>query len=150
VVLYYVLPLDHDKNVPLTLAAGLVLLAGVVMWQLRWIVRARHPTLRAIEALATTLPFFLLLFASAYFVMAGASPANFTGHSLNRTSALYFAVTVFTTVGFGDITAASDSARLLVTVQMALDLLVLGLVVRAFISAVQLGRQASPGPPQER
>jgi Ion channel len=54
-------------------------------------------------------------------------------------------VTVFGTVGFGDITAASQSARLVVTVQMLLDLLALGLVVRAFVSAVQSAvQQASP------
>ena len=145
VVLYYVLPLDHVKNVPATLAVGLVILAVVTALQLRVISRSGRPALRAVEALATTLPLFLLLFASVYFVMAGASPANFSTHSLTRTDALYFTVTVFSTVGFGDITAASQSARLVVTVQMLLDLLALGLVVRAFVSAVQSARQqASP------
>lgn len=145
VVLYYLLPLDHVKNVPVTLAVGLVILAAVTVVQLLVISRAAHPGLRAIEALATTLPLFLLLFASAYVVMAGASPANFSTHPLTRTDALYFTVTVFSTVGFGDITAASQSARLVVTVQMLLDLLALGLVVRAFVSAVQAARQqASP------
>ena len=141
VVLYYVLPLDHVKNVPLTLAVGLVILAAVTVLQLRVISRAARPGLRAIEALATTLPLFLLLFASAYFIMAGTSPANFSTHSLTRTDALYFTVTVFSTVGFGDITAVSQSARLVVIVQMLLDLLALGLVVRAFTSAVQSARQ---------
>jgi voltage-gated potassium channel len=47
-------------------------------------------------------------------------------------------------VGFGDITAASQFARLVVTAQMVLDLLVLGLVVRAFVGAVQLARR-QPG-----
>lgn len=150
VVLYYVLPLDHVKNVPLTLTVGLVILAAATVWQLRAISRAAYPALRAIESLAATLPLFLLLFAAAYFIMAGASPANFSTHALTRTDALYFAVTVFSTVGFGDITAASQSARLVVTVQMLLDLLALGLVVRAFVSAVQSARQqatagAQPG-----
>jgi len=145
VVLYYALPLDHVKNVPVTLAVGLVILIAVIIVQLRVISRAAYPALRAIEALAATLPLFLLLFASVYVIMAGASPANFSMHPLTRTDALYFAVTVFSTVGFGDITAASQSARLVVTVQMLLDLLALGLVVRAFVSAVQAARrQASP------
>jgi voltage-gated potassium channel len=103
--------------------------------------RSARPALRAVEALATTLPLFLLLFASAYYTMAGANPANFGTHLLTRTDALYFTVTVFSTVGFGDITAASQSARLVVTAQMLLDLLALGLVVRAFASAVQSARQ---------
>jgi voltage-gated potassium channel len=141
VVLYYVLPLDHVKNVPVTLTVGLVILAAVTVLQLRVISRSAYPALRAIEALATTLPLFLLLFASAYLIMAGASPANFNTHPLTRTDALYFTVTVFSTVGFGDITAASQTARLAVTVQMLLDLLAIGLVVRAFVSAVQSARQ---------
>ena len=154
VALYYLLPLDHINNVPLTLAAGLLILLVVVAWQLRAIVRAKEPGVRAIVALALTVPLFLLLFASAYFVMARASPANFSTHQLTRTDALYFTVTIFSTVGFGDITAVSQSARLVVTAQMILDLLVLGLGIRAFVGAVQHGRQqaspaAGPGIPPE-
>jgi voltage-gated potassium channel Kch len=88
---------------------------------------------------------FLLLFASAYFVMARASPASFS-HHLTRTDGLYFTVTTFSTVGYGDITATSQAARLVVTAQMILDLLALGLGIRVFIGAVQLARQAHPDP----
>ena len=63
-------------------------------------------------------PWFLLLFARAYVTMANANPANFSTHPLTRTDALYFTVTVFATVGFGDITAVSQSARLEVTTQL--------------------------------
>ena len=55
-------------------------------------------------------------------------------------------VTTFSTVGYGDITAASQTARVLVTVQMILDLLALGLGIRVFIGAVQLARQRRPAP----
>ncbi len=48
---------------------------------------------------------------------------------------------MFATVGFGDITATSQTARVFVMAQMILDLIVLGLVVRVFLGAVQLGRQ---------
>jgi voltage-gated potassium channel len=139
--LYYVLPLDHIKNVPVTLAAGLLILVTITVWQLRVISKASYPELRAIDALAATLPLFLLLFASAYFIMARSSPANFSAHSLTRTDALYFTVTVFSTVGFGDITPASQSARVVVTAQMLLDLLALGLVVQAFVRAARSARQ---------
>ena len=155
VALYYLLPLDHIKNVPLTLAGGLLILLAVIAWQLHAIVRAKEPAVRAVVALASTVPLFVLLFAAAYFVMARASPANFSTHQLTRTDALYFTVTIFSTVGFGDITAASQGARLVVTVQMVLDLLVLGLGIRAFVGAVQLGRQQAPAatgpgiPPQQ-
>jgi len=144
IALYYLLPLDHDKNVPVTLSARPLILLAVTAWQLRKVIHHKHPPARAIEALATTVPLFLLLFAWAYFTMAANHPANFSTHALTRTDALYFTVTVFSTVGFGDITAASQSARLVVTAQMLLDLVALGLLVRAFVGAVQVARRQTP------
>ena len=142
--LYYLLPLDHDRNVPVTLTAGLLILAVFTAWQRRAVIKDRYPAVRAVEAMATTLPLFLLLFGWAYFTMAHNNPANFNTHPLTRTDTLYFTVTIFSTVGFGDITAASQLARLVVTAQMLLDLLILGLAVRVFVGAVQLARQ-QPG-----
>ncbi len=148
VLLYYLLPLDRVRNVRLTLVTGLLLLLAVTGWQLQAVIRARYPAVRAVEALATTVPWFILLFASAYFTMASTHPANFNTHPLTRTDALYFTVTVFASVGFGDITAVSQSARLLVTAQMMLDLLTLGLGVRVFVGTVQFARrQAARGVP---
>ena len=46
--------------------------------------------------------------------MATISASNFS-EPLTRTGALYFTVTVFSTVGFGDITAKTEAARLVVT-----------------------------------
>jgi voltage-gated potassium channel Kch len=156
VALYYLLPLDRI-SVPLgvLLAIGLVILLAVASWQVRSIISAKHPTVRAIGALATTVPVFLLLFAATSFLIAKTSPASFTDH-LTRTDALYFTVTTFSTVGYGDISAVSESARLVVTTQMILDLLILGLGIRVFIGAVQRGRQraqpdpADPGSPPEQ
>ena len=143
VALYFLLPLDRIDSVPLevSLAIALLALLGVRVWQLRAITRAAHPGVRAIGALAITAPLFLLLFAASYFLMALADPANFSTPTLTRIDALYFTITIFATVGFGDISATSQSARLLVSAQMILDLLVLGLGIRVLTGAVQRGRQ---------
>jgi len=111
-----------------------------VAYQVRAIIRHPHSAVCAIEALAITVPVFLLLFAAAYFMMEQANPGNFNVDSLTRTDSLYFTVTVFATVGFGDITATSQVARVAVVAQMILDLLVLGLVVKVFVGAVETGR----------
>jgi voltage-gated potassium channel len=142
VVLYFVSPLERVDGVPIgvSLVVGLLVLLGVCTWQIRAIPRAAHPGVRAIEALAVTVPLFLLLFAAAYFVMAQDDPESFSAQGLSRSDTLYFTVTVFSTVGFGDISATSQIARRLVTVQMILDLLVLGLGIRVFAGAVQRGR----------
>jgi voltage-gated potassium channel len=141
VILYYLLPLDHSS----TSAAVTMLLVGLagfialVVYQVRLIIRSPFPGLQAIESLATSVPLFLLLFAATYVVLAALSAGNFGGH-LSHTSGLYFSVTVFSTVGFGDITAKSDTARLVVTGQMIADLIILGLAIKVIVGAVKRGR----------
>ncbi len=60
---------------------------------------------------------------------------------LTRADALYFAVTVFSTVGFGDITPKSEAARVVLIVQMLGDLALLGAGVRVLLGAVRRGQQ---------
>jgi voltage-gated potassium channel len=142
VVLYYVLPLDRpwDSDTAVRLVIGLLVFAGVLAWGVRIITGSRYPGLRAAEALALVLPFFLLLFASTYFVLERNSAASFT-QPLTRTDALYFTVTVFSTVGFGDITAKSETARVVVIVQMLADLAFLGAGIRVLLGAVSRSRE---------
>ena len=141
-VLYYLLPLDRpwDTGTAVRLLVGLLVFAGVTAWQVRAISGAGYPALRAAEALGLIVPLYLLLFASTYFVMERASAANFT-QPLTRTDALYFTVTVFATVGFGDITANPETARVVVIVQMLADLAVLAAGLRVLLGAVRRGRQ---------
>ena len=110
--------------------------------------RSEHPGVRAVEALAFAIPVYVLLFATIYFLMAHAQSAAF-GMYLSRTDAMYFSATVFTTVGFGDIVAKSQAARLIVTSQMFLDLAIIGIVVRGVVSAIKARRQrpATSGAP---
>jgi hypothetical protein len=145
VAIYYLLPLDHTSTwiAATILVIGLVAFIALVIFQVRLIIRSRFPGLRAVEALATSLPLFLLLFSSTYVVMAAVSATNF-GEKLTHTDALYFTVTVFTTVGFGDITAKSEGARLLITGQMATDLIILGIGAKIILGAVTRGRQRQP------
>jgi alkylation response protein AidB-like acyl-CoA dehydrogenase len=55
-------------------------------------------------------------------------------------AALYFALTVLSTVGFGDITPVGTVARGLTMVQMTLDLVLLGVAVRVITGAAQRAR----------
>jgi voltage-gated potassium channel len=104
------------------------------------VLRSEYPGLRAIEALASAIPLFLLVFAVAYVLMADADGGAFS-EPLSRTDALYFTITVFATVGFGDITPKTDLARVATMVQMLGDLLVVGLVLHLMLGAVKAGRQ---------
>jgi hypothetical protein len=145
VVIYYLLPLNRaSTTVAVTiLIIGLVVLIGLVAFQVRAIIQSPFPLLRGVEALATSIPLFLLLFAATYVVLATISASNFS-EPLSRTDAIYFTVTVFATVGFGDITAKTEVARIVVTGQMLADLIIIGLGIRIIVSAVQRGRQRQP------
>jgi voltage-gated potassium channel len=63
---------------------------------------------------------------------------------MSRTDALYFTVTVFATVGFGDIVATSEAARALVTGQMVAGIVVIGIGARIIVDAVKYGRDQQP------
>ena len=140
VVLYFTLPLTGslDGSAALLLAVGLLVFAGLVTWQVRAVLRSPYPGLRAIEALAAAIPLFLLVFATAYLRMADADAGAFS-EPLSRTDALYFTITVFSTVGFGDITPKTDLTRVATMVQMLGDLLVVGLVLHLMLGAVKAG-----------
>ncbi|TCM43658.1 potassium channel family protein [Kribbella sp. VKM Ac-2568] len=148
VVAYFTLPLDELAKVPfgVIVAGGVVIVAAVTMLQVRSIIRAAQPAAKAIEALAVTVPLFLLLFASTYYMMSQANPGNFNLTGLTRGDSLYFTVTVFTTVGFGDILATSHSARTIVTAQMILDLVLIGAVIRALVQAAKVAPKRSGTP----
>lgn len=146
VTLYYLLPMDQpwDTGTAVRLVAGIIAFASVTVWQIRAIARSRYPAMRAFETLGLIAPFYLLLFASTYFLMERASATNFS-QSLTRTDALYFSVTVFTTVGFGDITAKSETARIVLIIQMLADLALLGAGARVLLAAVRRGQQRRSG-----
>ena len=152
VALYYVLPMDSalDTHTVLLLVLCLAVLAVLLAWQIRAIAQSQYPGLRALETVAAVVPLYILAFATTYFLAERADSAYFS-QSLTRSSALYFSVTVFSTVGFGDITARADPARLIVTAQMFFDLILLGFGARVFLGAVKLGRQRrAPDQPEHQ
>ncbi|MFJ8213829.1 potassium channel family protein [Streptomyces sp. NPDC096033] len=143
--LYYLAPLDHGFGVlaVVALVGGLLLFGWLVLWQVGAIARSVHPRLQALEAVATAVPLFLTLFASTYFLLAQDRPAAFS-EPLTRTDTLYFVVTVFATVGFGDIVPVDGAARVLTTLQMVADLIMVGLVAKVLLGAVQTGLSRQP------
>ena len=138
---YFVVPwtvLDGWGEV-VVVAAFLVVAALTAVWQIGRILRAPAPAVQAIEALAIIAPLYLLGFALGYFMLSASDPAQFS-EPLSRMSSLYFTLSVFATVGFGDITAAVDLTRAIVTVQMVLNLIVVGVGIKVIVAAVQWSR----------
>ncbi|MDN5747735.1 MAG: ion channel [Pseudonocardia sp.] len=136
---YYSLPLDRplDPAGWLVFGVGLLVVAAVIAWEVRAIARSHLPRLRALLAVATGLTLLITLYASAYSVIAVDRPDSFS-EELSRTDALYFTVTVFATVGFGDIAPRTDLARVVTITQMLVGLIALGLVAKILLGAVDV------------
>ncbi len=141
---YAALPIAHESGLRAftRLGVDIALVGAVLAWQIRRIAAARLPELRAVEALGVVIALFLALFSSIYLAMSHESVKTFT-QQLDHVRALYFTVSIFSTVGFGDITPRTDTARLVVSAQMLLDLAIIGAVVRLIFNAAR-SRVAPP------
>lgn len=138
--IYFVLPMDDliDANPSATLVLGLLAFVVILGAQLRAILRSAHPRLRAIESVAVAIPLIVVVFATTYLSLSTADTGAFN-EPLGRLDAVYFTVTVLSTTGFGDITAETDPARVMVTLQMLIDLVLIAVVVRLLAMAAQRG-----------
>jgi hypothetical protein len=147
-VAYTIVPVRGGSNAGeiLRLTGAIVILAIVLGWQTRSVLLADYPILRAVEAVAVALPLLLFLFSAIYLSISTTTTAAFT-QPLNRIGAFYFTVSVFSSVGFGDIAPKTDLARIVVTTQMLLDLALLAAIVRVYFGAARIAtaRRSSDG-----
>lgn len=137
--IYYLLPERDMGSAAAVVRLGIALLGflAIMTWEVRRITRAEWPEVRAAESLATAVPLFLAIYATAYSTMSVVSPADFTEH-MDRTAALYFAIVTFGTVGYGDITPTNDLARIIVSSQILGDFIMIGLLLRLLVRISQV------------
>ena len=142
VTIYFLIPLDHlsETRSVVELVLGVLLVVIVLAIQLRGIVRSPYPLVRTVEALATTGPLFVIVFATTQSAIGSAQPGSYS-QPMTRLDALYFTVTTFATVGYGDIAPVSQAARLVALLQMVLGLILLGIVARVITGAAKLGME---------
>ena len=139
-VAYFALPFTSGltTHTVLLLSGGLLGVGALLAWQVQAIRMDPMPLARGVGTLTLSVPLFLIVFSVTYFLMGRENPSAWS-EPLNRLDALYFTITTFATVGYGDITAASQTARAVVTVQMVGDLLVVGVIARVVVQAVREG-----------
>jgi hypothetical protein len=148
---YYLLPLRSFQANPETggRLVGSLLAWGLLLVFLRLASRRSHERQPQeyvrIQRLLVALYLLVLGFALLYAITGTADPAQFAGMA-NRTDALYFSVTTTATVGFGDIHASETFARLLVTVQMLVNLIYIGTALRILSSGISFQRPGDDGP----
>jgi voltage-gated potassium channel len=145
---YYLLPVGErgsDVSTVVRLVLGVLLFAGILGWQIRRILRSAVPALQAVEALIVAIPTFIAVYASTYVGLESALPGSFS-QNLDKSTALYFTVVTLGTVGYGDIAPVSTGARLAVSSQIMLDLVLIAVVVRLLSGAARrsLDRKVEP------
>ncbi|QQZ14012.1 two pore domain potassium channel family protein [Rhodococcus sp. 21391] len=141
---YFLLPfttVDNLRTVSLVIG-GLAVVCAVYVWQIRRVLRAEYPVAQAVEALAVTVGVYLVAYATTYFLLSYSGPDNFN-EALTRLDALYFTLTVFATVGFGDIVASTEAARAVVSAQIIGNLILISLGIRVLTASVRWRR--NPG-----
>lgn len=104
-------------------AIGLLAVAILVARQVR-----RYQGGFSLVGVAVALTLAVLFFSSVYYGLALHTASAFTSLR-TKIDALYFTLTLTSTVGFGDVHAVSQLARAVVTVNMAFNLVFLGAAI---------------------
>lgn len=148
--IYWLLPVPghvHQDSWELLFWCGLAVLGSLIVLAIRRLLRSG-------EGARVRGLIILLCLTVLFFSYADRTVAELRGQFVglhNKTDALYFNVSTVATVGFGDVHAAGELARLAVTVQIVFNLVFLGTAVGVISSllrtrANQRARASHNGP----
>jgi voltage-gated potassium channel len=142
-VVYSVFPVPGAGTPPVL--AWVVFVAGmaVLVWAVALIVRRAQDPHDDVgvrfEGLAALL-YIVIAFFSLVYLGLSLRANEFVGLH-DRIDALYFTMSTLSTVGYGDVHPSGQVARLVVTVQLAFDLVFLGVLARLVVPALARRRQ---------
>ena len=138
-VVFYMVPVSADESTGRVAFSVFVTLVGVaaLAWgifeQVRRQLRSRSED---IHTLVMLLPLAAVLFALGFYILEEQSPTQFEGLA-TRTDALYFTLSTVTTVGFGDITAHGQLARVLVMFQLVFNAVFVGAAASTIVGSIR-------------
>ncbi len=131
-IIYSLVPIEGPQVAGLALVGvgiGVLVILAVFARQVSRVANSDHPVRAAVEALVLVFGLFVCLFALAYVALCEVDPTSFS-KDITKVAGIYFTVTILTTVGFGDITAATETAQIVVTLQMLIGLFLIGTAVK--------------------
>jgi voltage-gated potassium channel len=137
---YFLIPLRLVRAVEDWVQAGAAVVALAVLVTLfsrqlgRYFRAGTHPDVR-LETLLSLLIVAVLTFSLGYLLLAD-HDGQFAGLD-TRTDALFFTLSTLATVGFGDVHAVGQAARIAVTGQILFNLVYVGAAVTVLGSAVR-------------
>lgn len=140
---YYFVPVgsgfpDHWPVQLLTVVAFVAGVAGLGWLAYRrigqFLASSRDPAHR-VDGLLYLVCLVVLFFALFYYVLELRAPGQFA-ELRTRSDALYYTVAALGTVGFGDVHAVGQAARIATTVQMVFDLVVIGTLLTVMSTGI--------------
>ncbi len=125
-VFYFTVPVSFEIATN-EIVQILVSMVALALLGLLVLVEVRHQLLdddRRIDGLVLALMIAVLGFALGFYVLAHRNPGEITELS-TRVDALYFTMSTLLTVGYGDVHAVGQTARVLVLIQMIFNVVIL-------------------------
>lgn len=145
-VVYFAVPVGRQASLVvavlsvLGLLTGVVVLAVLIVGQVRRLLRAGADDSVRVQTLLVLLYVAVGMFALGYFVLERSAEGQFSGLE-TKVDALYFTMTTLATVGFGDVHATGQVARALVTVQIVFNLVFVGTLVSMLTGQIRRARR---------
>ena len=147
--IYYLVPIRETTSVPDQVMRGafaLLVLVAVVTWITREVVRQSSQRTAEVnqDRLLLLVVVGLMFFALIDLVIARTGPSEFVGLE-TKTDSLYFALTTLATVGFGDVHAEGQIARVLLIAQMIFNVAVLTRAAQVLLASRAVPRLPDQG-----
>jgi voltage-gated potassium channel len=139
---YFIIPVENQAQRDIVWRAVVALLAlGLLAaGMIRLLQVHAEDNERRIEGLILGIVVVVVFFSFGYYLLARHNPHQVAGlHT--RIDALYFAVTTLSTIGFGDVHASGQVARVLVMVQVVFDLVFITAAARLVTAHVRQVRE---------
>jgi voltage-gated potassium channel len=131
---YFAVPVERQSSVTVLVAniavavVCLVVAGGIFYREFRRMLRGEELSMTGLQLLMV-LEVVMLMFALVYYSLAIHQPHQMAGIE-TRIDALYFSVTTVSTVGYGDVHAAGQFARVVTTVQLVFDVVFIAAFAR--------------------
>ena len=142
---YYFVPIGNEEH-PVWRWAVFIVGLGVLIFLIarqlaKQLAAGSDPGVK-IRSLITLLYPVVVLFALAYYIIQTTDPTQFTDLE-TRTDSLYYTVITLGTVGYGDVHAVGQVARVVTMIQVAFDLVVIGALIAVATSRFQVVPRAA-------
>ncbi|WP_067853141.1 potassium channel family protein [Nocardia shimofusensis] len=146
-LLFYGVPVERRPDGALMggVSATVAFLVGVVglLWlvtrQIRRYLAAPEGAGQQVDGILLLLMVVIVFFAQFYFRLEIHDPSQFDGLR-TRTDALYYTIVTLGTVGYGDVHAVGQGARIAVMIQIVFDLIVIGTLLAVMTSSIVRAR----------